>query len=451
MLKQAIFDGSDTTASALVSCRSWAKRGIVRLWETSNRQGILALVGQSLASATNFFSGVIIGRVCSKEEFGFYTLGLSIVFVLTTLQISLITTPYMVYSPRLKTQNRSRYTGSVLIHQFILSTLAILSLFICGRVLTLVLGSKGLGTVINTLSMIITFILLKDCARQICFAGLRMKMALLMDLFMAVLQLGGLVLLATLGLLSASSAYWVIGCAGGCAVLVWLFKSRKIIDLNIRQAGTDFKRSWRFGKWVFASAILWSLSMNLYPWILTGFHGAAAAGIWAACLGVVAISNPLIIGVQNFLGPKITHSYSQGGADRLRQFVLTAIPRFALAILPFSIVLVLWGGKLVAFLYGGQYAGNGLLISILAINLLVTSADFSLSRGLFARERADLDFKVNFLALIILLTIGVWLVSNFGPLGVAISLLVSSLSASSARCITFLIQTGSHSIIREAV
>ena len=60
------------------------------------------MADQGVASATNFLTGVIIARACTKEELGLYMLGFSLISLMTDLQTSLITTPYMVYAPRLK-------------------------------------------------------------------------------------------------------------------------------------------------------------------------------------------------------------------------------------------------------------------------------------------------------------------------------------------------------------
>src|ERR1035437_4034789 len=98
---------------------SWAKRGLAQgglaLWSTTTaRQGVLSLVDQGVVSATNFLTGVIIGRACSKEELGLYMLGFSLILLVTGLQTTLICTPYMVYAPRLKGSAHALYTGSTL-------------------------------------------------------------------------------------------------------------------------------------------------------------------------------------------------------------------------------------------------------------------------------------------------------------------------------------------------
>ena len=114
--------------------------------DTAIHQGILSLADQAVASATNFLTGIIIGRAGSKEELGLYILGLSLILFMTDLQTSLITTPYMVYAPRLKGKAHALYTGSTLIHQLVFCLVVMLAV-VCGVfAVTHGIGSKGSGS-----------------------------------------------------------------------------------------------------------------------------------------------------------------------------------------------------------------------------------------------------------------------------------------------------------------
>ena len=416
---------------------SWIRAGINFLSRPTTRKGIITLADQIVASATNFLTGVIIGQACTKEQFGLYMLGFSIVLFVMTLQTSLISTPYMVYSPRLKGSEHTRYTGSTLIHQLGLSALIIIILAIVGTVFSFGIGPQGLAPVVWALVVVIAFILLREYIRQISFANFRFKTALILDSVVSVVQLCGLLMFAYFGVLSASMAYWVVGLACGIAGIGWLVWIRKTISLQLNQVISDLVQNWSFGKWVFTSGLLFSFSMSLYPWILAAFHGIADTGVWAACFGIAAIGNPLLFGIQNFLGPKIVNSYAEGGAVALRRFVFKTSAVFSLSITPFCLGLLFFGGSLTVLFYGDKYAGNGLVVSVLALNLFVTAVSFSFSRALFAIERADIDFVVNFVAMFILLTLGLWLIKAFGPLGVACGLLVGNTIATALRYLLF--------------
>ena len=418
--------------------RKWTNNGVACISGTATRKGALAFADQAVASAVNFCSGIIIGRFCSKEDFGFYLLGSSIIYILTNLQLSLITTPYMVRIPHFPVNGRARYTGSTLIHQMILSGMAIGGMVTGGVFLHFGIGPAGMTPVVRALTFTVLFILLRDYVRQICFANLRMSTAFYLDSVVALLQIGGLVTLVFLGLLSASRAFLIIGFACGASAFIALYTMETRITIDRSQVVTHFRQNWRSGKWIFASAMLWGISVNLYPWILTGYHGAASAGVWAACIGAVSVGNPLVLGLQNFAGPQLAHAYAQDGLKSLRQCLRKTVSALLIVISPFSVILLILGGVLVTFIYGDKYSGNNLIMAILAINLLVTTADFAISRALFAMERAFADFKVNFVALAALLSIGVWLVRSFGPSGAAAGLLAGNLAALMVRTAVFL-------------
>ncbi len=401
-------------------------------------QGIISLADQAVASATNFATGIIIARACSKEDLGLYMLGFSLILLMTDFQTSLITTPYMVYSPRLKGRAHALYTGSTLIHQLAFCLITMFGVA-CGAVaVTYGIGPRGLGPVLWALCVVIALIMLREHARRVSFARLRLMTAFLFDTSIAIGQIGGLLLFAHFGLLSASRAYWIVGTVCGVAVMGWLWSDRECYHPRMSEALADLKKNWVFGKWVFASGLVWAVAMNLYPWFLAYFHGPASTGVWAACLGVVSVGNPALLGIQNLVGPKIAHAYAESGSKGLRRLVLRITAAISLPVSVLCLVLIFWGGRFVSLLYGRQYAGNNLLVGILALNFLVYAVAFAFSRALMSIERADLDFLLNFAALFIMVAVGFWLVRAYGPVGAAIGLLLATFITSAVKAGAFL-------------
>lgn len=401
-------------------------------------QGFLSLADQAVASGTNFLTGIIIARACSKEVLGLYTLGFSLILLMTDFQTSLITTPYMVFAPRLKERAHALYTGSTLIHQLAFCVLTMFGVCCGALAVSRGFGPRGLVPVLWALSVVIALIMLREHARRVSFARLRLATAFLFDTSIAVGQIGGLLLLARFGLLSASRSFWVIGTVCGVAVLGWLWLDRECYHPVFRESIVDLKKNWVFGKWVFASGLVWAVSMNLYPWFLASFHGASSTGVWAACFGVVSVGNPALLGLQNLIGPKIAHTYAASGPLALRRLVLRITSAIFLPVSLLCLALILWGDRLVVLLYGRQYAGNKIVVSILALNFVVSASAFSFSRALFAIERADLDFVTNFAALFMMIALGFWLVKAYGPVGAAVGLLAANVIASATRAGVFL-------------
>lgn len=401
-------------------------------------QTVLSLADQGVISIANFVTGVIIARTRSREELGLYMLGNTLVLLMTDFQTSLITTPYMVYAPRLKAREHALYTGSTLIHQLGFCFIGMLGV-LCGSFAAAHgLGPRAMSPVLWTLAFVIALIMLREHARRISFARLKITTVFLFDLCIAVGQLGGLLALKFLGLLTVSRAFWVVGSSCGLAVVGWLWSDRDFFEPRFRQSIDDFKRNWKIGKWVFASGLIWAISMNLYPWILASFHGVASTGLWAAALGVISIGSPIVMGLQNLIGPKVAHIYAEKGHSALRGFVFKITGLVAALMSIYCLILFFWGNHLVALLYGRQYLGNSLTIAVLALNVTVQALAFCFSRALFAIDRADLDFATNFTALVIMLTLGLWLVRAYGPLGAAFGLLGANLATSAVRALLFL-------------
>ena len=406
--------------------------------ETALHQSVISLADQGVASVTSFLTGIIIARACSKEELGLYMLGFSLVMLVTDMQTSLIATPYMVYAPRLKGSAHALYTGSTLIHQFVFCLLAMLGVMCGAFAVSNGAGPRALGPVLWALVAVIGLIMLREFARRVCFSRLRLKTAFIFDTCVAVGQISGLLVFAHFGLLSASRAFWAIGLVCGLAVLGWLWSDRGFYDPRISESLADLRKNWILGKWVFASGLVWAIGMNLYPWLLAAFHGVASTGVWAACLGVVSVGNPVLLGIQNLVGPKIAHEYAAKGPRALRRLVLKITAVVATPTSLLCLVMFIWGDRLLTLLYGRQYAGNSSIVAILALNVLVTAVAFSFSRALFAIDQAHVDFLVNFAALFIMITLGLWLVRAFGPLGAALGLLGANIVTSAIRAGAFL-------------
>jgi O-antigen/teichoic acid export membrane protein len=272
-----------------------------------------------------------------------------------------------------------------------------------------------------------------------------MKTALLLDCCVFIIQIGGLLALAYLGVLSANRAYLVGGGACGIGALSWLAWTRKAFALRPAEVISHLGRNWSLGKWVCAGSIVFAIGVLLYPWILTGFHGTAATAVFSACMGVVSLSNPFILGMSNILGPKASHAYALGGGKEVRFFVFKATALLAAPVGLFCLAAGLFGDQFVVLMYGSKYAGHGVLVWALALGVLAWVLTIPIGFGLCAMERPDVNFKVNLISFGAMLTLGLWLVKSFGPLGVAYGLLIGHIGASTARYIIFarLIQTNS--------
>ncbi|HRI87317.1 MAG TPA: hypothetical protein PK869_03585 [Candidatus Hydrogenedentes bacterium] len=401
------------------------------------RHGSMTLADQMIASTTTFATSVMVGRMCLKEDFGLYMLGFNVYTILLTMQASLVCTPYIVRYPTVCKTAIAGLTGSSLLQQLTLSAGVAIAILLTGLSLLAGSASTSMAHMLIALGSAISFLLLRDFVRQVAFAQLSSGTALLLDAFVAFVQLGGIALIGWYGLLNASSAFLIAALACALGATGWYYRCRHQISLDPGAAYRDFRDHWQSTRWLFLSALVWCVSINIYPWLLAAFHSASSTAAWGAALGVVAVINPIVLGVQNILGPKIMHAYANGGAERLRRTVHGASLAYSGALALFSVSMLLIGDALVVTIYGAKYEGSGYLVALLSLNLACGAFGFAFSRGLFALNRARTDFYVNALALGILLIVGVWLARQYGPVGAAIGQLATNAAACVVRVIAF--------------
>jgi O-antigen/teichoic acid export membrane protein len=399
------------------------------------QKDIVALADQGTASITNFLTSVIVGRACMKEQLGLYTLGFSILFFMLHAQNSLVSLPYTVRAPRyLKDDSLGYYSGTTLVCQLIWSALVVALLISIGIVLSLATtGANGISSVIWTLAATSSVILFRQYVRRFCFAHLRMGTALLLDSSVAVIQLSGLLCLAHLRILSASTAYMVTGVACALTCAVWFTSSRKLFKYDFAQLASVFQLHWSFGKWLLTSGLVIAAATQAYPWLLSHFQGVGAVGVLSACLGVAYLINPLVIGAENVVGPKSAHVYAQGGIKRLRRTVVTYTLLLGAALGLYSLLLICCGDWIVSVIYGHEYTGNGVIVATLAVAQLAAALAMPVGFGLMAIENSRAIMISSLIALFITVICGVWMVRSFGVLGAAVSMSLA-LTASLVYC-----------------
>ena len=410
-------------------------------------KGIIAVTDQVIVSAGSFITGVIVARVCNKAEFGLFVLGLTIVTFALSLQSSLITSPYMIRISKIGETERDSFTGSSFIQQLMLSLtsgflLMSVSFFFRGE-------HSGMITVMSAVAVALPFILIKEYIRSVSLARLHIHSVLFCDSLLLCVQVTGVLLLARYHMLSASATFFIIGISYGSAGISLMVWRHGWFNLKIREVRIHLVQNLELGRWLLAASFIYTFSKELYPWMLTFFHNPAATGSFAACLGVVFISNPFVIGLTNFLGPLANHEYADKGKQSLFNLIRKSTLLVAVMMGLFCSILFIFGEEIMTLIYGSKYSGNGLVISTLGLSILVSVLTLPIGLGLYAMERPDLTFKAGLCNLVVTVFIGIFLVKNMGPLGAGLSLLFGNVAESLFKYYKF-IKIDSRCVVRPA-
>lgn len=387
------------------------------------RQGVTTILDQGVVSATNFLTAVVVARAASQRELGLYALGFGIVVLLTSVQTSLVSLPYNVYALRVPEAERRDYTGSTLVHHLAIALLSIAALGLASLVLSRAGGVAGFAEVLPLLVVAAPFTLAREYLRQLFFSRLRFGAALAVDVVVAAAQLGALVALAPDGRVSARAAF--AATAGASAVAVALFAAMgwRWFRVAPRRVLPSLRTNWVTGRWSLAAGVVAVASAQLYPWFTAATRGAEQAGVLAACTGITALANPLLIGMGNFLAPKIMHAHARGGLPAVQRVTRVALAVVAAAMALLCPALFVAGGALLGLVYGPQYAPYGLTVGVLALALVADWLSLPAHYALFFMDRAQVMFRSSLIVLAVTVLAGFALVSAMGVLGAALGLL----------------------------
>ncbi len=141
---------------------------------------------------------------------------------------------------------------------------------------------------------------------------MKIKTALAIDSIVAVLQLGTLAALAWLELLTAKTTFLTMGVSCLIASIGWLAGSRSAFIFKTLHASELLPRHWNFGKWLLGGQVVGVFAQWASYWLLAFIASTVETGIFAACMSIVMLSNPLILGMGNILDPRLARAFSDG-------------------------------------------------------------------------------------------------------------------------------------------
>ena len=363
-----------------------------RLWDTGGQTAFLGLVDQGVVSVVRFATTVTIGRLCGAGELGTYTLAFSLMLTALNVQDSLVLGPFIVYGNRMKGARKLAYAGSVLCEAVLLTALAVFVLAGVAFAFHVMSTDVTLGRTLTVLAVVSPFILLHQFGRRFAFAELDMGTAIALDVSSAALQALGILILVVAGVMSATAMYAVVGAACALPGVGWLILRRESFLVHWRGVPADSRKNWRLGRWMLASQLTSTLRCFVGAWILTLLLSVEVAGFYAACVSIVGLTNPILLGLTNVLLPRTTRAFGEGGHAGVRRASRESMLLMVGLTGVLTIVLVIFGQSMLRILYGADYAAYYYVIPLVAAATLINAANMAGDQGLVAIERSDLGF-----------------------------------------------------------
>lgn len=408
---------------------SWSSRAAqwIRQAATSGllHKSGLSVFDQAVVSGTSFATSVLLARSAPREELGVYYLALSVVFFARGIQEQLVSAPYMIYCSRKHDGELAEYAGSALIHEcglLLLTAIAIALAVAFGLV------SPEAGPAFWLLVLAAPLMLVREFIRQMSFAHLDMTGAIILDIAVALAQLGALLMLAATGRLTVTATIAVLAIASGVPAIFWLAARRRPMVGNGRAAWRDLAFNWIFARWALASQLLACTTPYVMPWIVAFTHGEAETGTLGACTTLVGLSNTFLMGLCNFLSPKAASAFAEGGLPELQSVLKKTGLLFVSTLGTIALFAFLIGERVALLVYGPEFSGTGLIIGVLALSVLANSIGVTAGNGLWAMERPKANFVADLCSLAVVIGVSIVAVPLLGPLGAALATLAGTAS-----------------------
>lgn len=401
------------------------------------RRASMAMFDQGIVSGASFAATVLVGRACGEEALGLYSLGFTLLILIRGVQESLVLTPYTIRMARLPARRRRSYAGSALVHSGLTALASMVALGAGGLTLSAAIGLPQFTAVLGILAITLPLVLLREVARRFSFAELRLGRAVQIDAVAAAGQLSLIAWLAAVGRLSAATALAALGMASGLSGATWLARSVRGFAVRRQRITSDWQRNWSLGRWIFAEQMCGTANSYSLHWLLALLLGAAATGEFAAAMAIVSLSNPLILGLGNLLGPSTARALAAGGMPQMRRLIWSFTWRMAGCMLLFCPLMAICGNAALTALYGPAYAGHGSALTLLAVALAVNALGMGADSGLRAAGRPRETFTASLVALLVTLVVGMCLAPRCGIVGAACAIVAGNLMGSGARWLAF--------------
>jgi O-antigen/teichoic acid export membrane protein len=346
---------------------------------------IWALTDQSVVSATNFLTNVMLARFMGLREYGVFVLAWMSVLFVNSLQGALIVAPMTSSAPKQDEKDRPCYFGAVIFQELVLVTCCFVLVFIALKVTDNFFPHVGLQQLALPLAVSAFAYQAQDFLRRYFFVTLQSRHALADDALSYLTQLPILFFLHRAGHLNSANALWVMAgtsILGLAAGWFWV----EPITFDRERIKTIARRHWKISRWLSASALLQWTSGNLFVIAAPVYYGAAAAGVLKASQNLMGVTHVWFQGLDNVVPVETSSRLRNGGVRSMLAYTRSMLVKWGGLTLVFAVVMATAPGLWLRFIYGPDMAQYGYILRLFALLYVLIYVGGPLRAGLQALE-----------------------------------------------------------------
>lgn len=313
----------------------------------------IAAVDQGLLSLINLGVQILLIKIVTKDEFGYYSLGLSIIMYLMSFQNAVVNTPITVTLAERNNDDKNKYVSAIFTGQFYVL------LFICtiGAILSLSIELLGFYTDYSLLAMSLFIgsfgVLNREFLRSYFFAEERPEKVLKLDIYYGLIYTALIGVSFVLYKINVPLVLMFMGIAAAFDSLIlnkefnYKSKFREIID--------HYKGNWQISKWALIGITVTHIQNFTYLYVVGLMLGSAAMGEVSASRLLLMPLGLIINGWGNVIRPYGSKLREEKLLNKFYKHLVLASAGFQLLILIVTILIYIFSDTILKLGFNENY------------------------------------------------------------------------------------------------
>ena len=370
---------------------------------------------QGLVSLSNFTLNILLARWLSPTEYGAFGVTYTIFLLFGTFHSALLNEPMLVFGPG-KYKDKIKAYVQVLLYGHWIFGVIVGTLFFLSYITTSCFTNSRLAPAFFGLSISSPFVLFQWLMRRACYINLQPQLAAISGAGYMVLIFLGAVSLNHFEWLDPASTLLLMGIASLLSGLWLLYKLGMHLKIN---NDTQLRRDvfcdhWRYGRWSLGTAGLAWIPSNVFMIFLPIWWGLEASAAYKALLNLILPMVNVTTALGTILLPVLV---DKKGSPAFNHLVIFMSVFFVLGATIYWLLLGLFGGPIIHFIYLGNYSEFIGLLWLTGIIPIMGALVTISGAALLALELPNKVFYAFIASSGVTLTIGLLLVLAWGVRG----------------------------------
>lgn len=380
------------------------------------RKSQLSALDQGVISLANFAATILLARFVTPTELGVYTVGFLLIYLVRALQEGVIVQPLNALGAVLEGEAFRAYASATAVFQ---AALALLSAAVVGGLGWLLTewGNDVAGPTLFALWSAFLFWQSWEYVRRVFYTRGEVGKALTTTIVSSIIRLAVILWLGSQNRLNGVAGLHAIAWGSLAAFLLGMLMARRYWTRRALNLSATWQQNWKFGRWILGGTVANWVTLQLYPILTAGMISFAAAGAYQALQNLVAPVHVLLRAADTFLTPLIARTFHQRGFGSLTRTLRWIYLIVGLPVLGLLLAAVIFVQPLLRLIRDDTYLPFSQGIFIMAVFYALWYAYSPLQTAFKAIRHSRPIFLANVMAVISMLTVGVWAILQWGVYG----------------------------------